>query len=57
MMPRMDGLTLAREIKTHTHEHNHPPLTHAHDAHEDPEKEHLREAHIHDHARPDVSPG
>jgi hypothetical protein len=33
------------------------PLTHAHAGHEDPDKEHEREAHIHDHVRPERSPG
>ncbi|MGH2660531.1 MAG: hypothetical protein ACRDHS_12955 [Actinomycetota bacterium] len=41
---------------THDHEHNHPGLMHVHEPHEDPEKEHAREGHIHDHARPAASP-
>lgn len=41
----------------HSHEHNHPPLTHTHASHEDPDKEHGREVHVHDHARPERSPG
>jgi hypothetical protein len=41
---------------THPHEHNHPALSHDHEPHEDPDKEHLRESHVHDHARPDASP-
>jgi tRNA U34 2-thiouridine synthase MnmA/TrmU len=41
---------------THTHAHNHPELEHVHIPHQDLEKEHRREAHIHDHARPAASP-
>ncbi|HEV8626563.1 MAG TPA: hypothetical protein VG034_19125 [Acidimicrobiia bacterium] len=33
----------------HDHEHDHAPLSHAHYPHEDFEKEHVGEAHIHDH--------
>lgn len=36
----------------HEHEHNHAPLVHTHPAHEDMNKEHQREAHIHDHEQP-----
>jgi hypothetical protein len=43
---------------THTHEHNHAALDHVHIPHSDAgmEKEHRRESHIHDHARPAQSP-
>jgi len=44
-------------VATHDHEHNHPDMTHAHQPHEYPEKEHHREGHIHDHASPAASPG
>jgi hypothetical protein len=40
----------------HAHEHNHAPLEHTHVPHDDPDKEHEREAHIHDHVRPEKSP-
>ncbi len=43
-------------LSTHVHEHNHPELEHVHIPHEDVEKEHRREGHIHDHARPADSP-
>ena len=43
-------------LSTHMHEHNHPELEHVHIPHEDVEKEHRREGHIHDHARPADSP-
>ena len=36
--------------------HNHPALKHVHIPHRDVEKEHRREAHVHDHARPAESP-
>jgi hypothetical protein len=36
----------------HEHEHDHSALTHEHLPHEDFEKEHLGEAHVHDHAQP-----
>jgi hypothetical protein len=32
-------------------------LTHSHRAHRDILKEHEREAHVHDHTSPEVSPG
>ncbi len=41
---------------SHEHEHNHPALDHQHSPHEDPSKEHEREAHVHDHVRPEKSP-
>jgi hypothetical protein len=41
---------------THSHQHNHPGVTHAHQPHEDPAKEHPREVHVHDHAAPTESP-
>lgn len=44
-------------VATHDHEHNHPAVSHTHESHEDPEKEHQREGHIHDHASPAASPG
>jgi hypothetical protein len=44
-------------MATHDHRHNHPGVSHAHAPHVDPGKEHAREAHIHDHERPDQSPG
>ena len=33
----------------HDHQHNHAAVTHSHQPHEDPAKEHGREAHVHDH--------
>jgi hypothetical protein len=36
----------------HTHEHDHPAVTHSHVAHEDFEAEHRDEAHDHDHGEP-----
>lgn len=36
----------------HDHDHDHAATTHCHDAHENAKQEHLREAHIHDHAHP-----
>jgi hypothetical protein len=44
-------------MSTHDHEHNHAPVDHVHIPHEDVKKEHRREAHVHDHNRPDTSPG
>jgi urease accessory protein len=41
---------------SHDHEHNHAAVTHSHEPHEDPDQEHVREAHIHDHERPAQSP-
>jgi hypothetical protein len=32
-------------------------VSHTHEPHQDPDKEHPREAHIHDHASPAKSPG
>jgi hypothetical protein len=43
-------------MATHDHDHNHSPVEHIHQAHEDPGREHDREAHIHDHAAPTESP-
>ena len=41
----------------HTHVHNHAPLTHSHDySREDEERDHAKEAHIHDHTAPTESP-
>jgi hypothetical protein len=37
-------------LSTHMHEHNHAELEHVHIPHTDVEKEHRREAHIHDRA-------
>lgn len=37
---------------THRHEHNHAPVQHAHAPHEDVEREHRREAHVHNHEHP-----
>jgi hypothetical protein len=42
---------------SHDHEHNHPAVRHDHEPHQDPEGEHKREGHIHDHAAPAESPG
>lgn len=36
----------------HEHEHDHGEITHSHYPHEDFDKEHAGEAHIHDHDRP-----
>ena len=36
----------------HEHEHDHAALTHSHYPHEDFEREHAGEAHVHDHAAP-----
>ena len=44
-------------LSTHSHDHNHAGVEHVHIPHRDVEKEHRREAHIHDHARPSESPG
>jgi hypothetical protein len=41
---------------SHDHEHNHTAVIHAHQPHQDPDKEHGREAHIHDHEQPAQSP-
>jgi hypothetical protein len=51
------GEDVTHLVASHGHEHNHPEISHDHEPHEEPDKEHPREAHIHDHARPDVSPG
>ncbi|MGH8974519.1 MAG: hypothetical protein ACRD0C_15120 [Acidimicrobiia bacterium] len=40
----------------HEHEHDHAPLRHAHHPHEDFDREHHGEAHVHDHVQP-VRPG
>lgn len=50
------GEDVTHLVATHEHSHNHPELTHEHEAHGDADKEHLREAHIHDHASPAQSP-
>jgi hypothetical protein len=39
-------------VSTRDHEHNHSDVNHNHEPHQDPSAEHLREAHIHDHAHP-----
>jgi hypothetical protein len=44
-------------LSTHGHPHNHAALDHVHIPHNDVEKEHPREAHVHDHAHPTASPG
>ncbi len=44
-------------LSTHSHAHNHAGVEHVHIPHRDVEKEHRREAHVHDHARPAESPG
>jgi hypothetical protein len=42
----------------HTHLHNHGELTHSHDySQADEERDHAKEAHIHDHTAPTASPG
>jgi hypothetical protein len=38
------------------HEHHHAAVSHTPSAHQDPDKEHGREAHIHDHEQPAQSP-
>jgi hypothetical protein len=50
------GEEWAHLTANHDHEHNHAPLTHSHQPHEDPAKEHQREAHVHDHEQPARSP-
>jgi hypothetical protein len=37
---------------THDHEHNHTAVDHDYEPHQVPDTEHMREAHIHDHAYP-----
>jgi hypothetical protein len=54
---RQHGREWEHLMATHDHRHNHPGVSHAHAPHVDPGKEHAREAHIHDHERPDQSPG
>jgi hypothetical protein len=44
-------------LSTHAHEHNHAAIEHVHIPHEDIDKEHRREAHVHDHASPAEPPG
>ena len=39
-------------VSNHSHEHNHTVVQHAHAPHENADREHRREAHIHDHAHP-----
>ena len=53
------GLMTEWEHRTywHTHDHNHNALTHSHDyGQADEEREHGKEAHVHDHAAPTQSP-
>jgi len=55
-----DGLLGEWEHRTywHTHDHNHAELTHSHDySQQDEERDHGKEAHIHDHAAPIESAG
>jgi hypothetical protein len=51
-----DGKEWTHLTATHQHEHNHAAVSHSHEPHEDPAKEHGREAHIHDHEEPTSSP-
>jgi hypothetical protein len=44
------GENWAHLLSTHTHKHNHAELEHVHIPHTDVEKEHRREAHVHDDA-------
>ncbi len=46
------GDTWERELSRLEHEHNHAGVEHSHEAHADPEREHLQEAHVHDHGHP-----
>jgi hypothetical protein len=42
----------------HTHDHNHLAMRHGHDYDRDTEdREHGKEAHVHDHSSPATSPG
>ena len=50
------GEDVSHLTATHSQEHNRPGLTHANEAHEGMDKEHGREAHIHDRAQPAQSP-
>jgi hypothetical protein len=50
------GEETAHLTASHSHDHNHPALRHTHIAHENPDREHEREAHILDHERPERSP-
>jgi hypothetical protein len=52
----VQGEQWAHLTATHDHEHNHAPLTHVHNPHVDEGKEHMREAHVHDHEHPAESP-
>jgi hypothetical protein len=40
---------------SHAHEHDHPPVRHAHAPHLNVEKEHAGEVHIHDHDNPSAA--
>jgi hypothetical protein len=51
-----DGKEWTHLTATHQHGHNHAAVSHSHEPHEDPAKEHGREAHIHDHEEPTSSP-
>jgi hypothetical protein len=51
------GEDWAHLLSTHEHEHDHAEIEHVHVPHEDVEKEHGREAHVHDHTHPARSPG
>jgi hypothetical protein len=47
----------AHRASWHTHAHNHAPLTHSHDySRTDEERDHDKEAHVHDHTAPTDSP-
>ena len=50
------GRGLGTPASTHAHEHNHPALEPVHIPHRDVDKEHRREAHVHDHALPQSRP-
>lgn len=51
----LPGEDMTRLMATHSHERNHPPVSRSHEPHEVPEKEHEREARVHDHTRPAAS--
>jgi len=42
-------------LSVHEHLHNHAAMEHAHLPHRNEDKEHRREAHIHDHSHPNDS--
>jgi hypothetical protein len=46
------GENVTHLAASHRHQHNHPALSHEHEAHKNQAKEHQREGHIHDHAEP-----